>query len=430
LQRDKTLSEQQEEGIEVIHRCGEHLLTLINDILDLSKIEAERVELYPSEFNFHNFLKTIVELFQLRAQQKALRFLYEELSILPTFVFADETRLRQILVNLLGNAFKFTEQGGITFKVGYHYEEIRFQVEDTGIGIDPKEIDNIFLSFQQVGNSNYRMQGTGLGLTITRKLVEMMGGELHVESRLDQGSTFWVTLDLPEVLTPKEHKSIHETMIKYPIGFEGDPKKVLIVDDREDNRSVLNNLLKPLGFDILEAVNGQEAVAQFETYQPDLILMDLVMPIMDGFEATHLIRELPTTKAVIIIAISASAFEFHKQESQQAGCDDFIVKPFRFKELLSCLQTYLKLVWIYESDNVEIDTVTATHHPLTTTQIATLSDLIMMGDFSAILEFSKTLVQTDARHSALDKKIRQLVDPFQKKKLLELIKAYTEGTTE
>ncbi|EDN71172.1 Signal Transduction Histidine Kinase [Beggiatoa sp. PS] len=210
--RDSHLCENYREGIGIIERSGNYLLTLINDILDLSKIEAGKIELYPTDFYFNQFIQAITEIFQMRAEQKSISFNYQPLSSLPLAVHADEKRLRQILINLLGNAVKFTKQGGIVLKVGLEKEKIRFQVEDTGIGIATEDLDNIFSPFLQVGNPNYRAEGTGLGLSITQKLVDMMGGELHVESVLGQGSRFWMVLDLPEV-SGMVHKEPSETSI-------------------------------------------------------------------------------------------------------------------------------------------------------------------------------------------------------------------------
>lgn len=470
LRRDKTLSAEQQENIEIIHRSGEYLLTLINDILDLSKIEAGRIELYPTHFNLNQFLKGIINLFEMRAKQKGICFNCELVSPLPSVVYVDETRLRQILINLLGNAIKFTQYGGVNLMVGYQNsiqftedysqtepitsvdeklailpsQKIRFQVEDTGIGIAQEEMEKIFLPFQQGGNPQYRMKGTGLGLSITKKLVTMMGGEIQVKSKLNQGSTFWITLDLPpgsmaEITVPV---SSNPTIIGYqrmvgnqswsisnsPSQLSPVPIKILVVDDNRENCSVLVNLLIPLGFHVDVALNGQEAVAKAIHSKPDLILMDLSMPIMDGYEATRQIRQNPVIKEVIILAVSARVFETDIQQSRQAGCNDFIAKPIRLEQLLEQLHHYFNLQWVYDTvseasvELAEIDNTTPFIKP-SAQQAAILFNLAKRGDLSGILNYVEQLKQ-DRRLIPFIKQIHQLANQIQLKQIRELVKNY------
>ncbi|MDD2815908.1 MAG: CHASE domain-containing protein [Thiotrichaceae bacterium] len=345
LERDPNLNQKQLEHVSVIRRCGDYLLTLINDILDLSKIEAGRVELYPTDFHFGEFLQGVVELFQMRAAQKGIGFRYETLSHLPHGVRADEKRLRQVLINLLGNAVKFTERGSVTLKIGYDQGCMRFQVEDTGIGIAEDDLSKIFSPFQQVGDAHYHAEGTGLGLAISKRLVEMMGGELHVESHLGKGSCFWIRLELPDVSPLLQIKTVANPKI---IGFEQGSRHLLLIDDKWENRAILVNLLTPLGFTVTEASNGAEGVEMAKQSLPDLIITDLVMPVMDGFEAVRRIRQYPELQHTAIIAASASVFDYHQQESRDAGCNDFIAKPIRLDLLLEKIQELLHLTWIYE----------------------------------------------------------------------------------
>lgn len=345
LERDPNLNQKQLEHVSVIRRCGDYLLTLINDILDLSKIEAGRVELYPTDFHFGEFLQGVVELFHMRAEQKGISFHYEALSHLPQGVRADEKRLRQVLINLLGNAVKFTEQGGVTLKIGYDQGGMRFQVEDTGIGIAEEDLSKIFSPFQQVGDARYHAEGTGLGLAISKRLVEMMGGELHVESKLGKGSSFWIRLELPDVSQLLQIKTVENPKI---IGFEQSSRSLLLIDDKWENRAILVNLLTPLGFTVTEACNGAEGVEIAKQMHPDLIITDLVMPVMDGFEAVRRIRQYPELQNTAIIAASASVFDYHQQESRDAGCNDFIAKPIRLDLLLEKIRELLQLTWIYE----------------------------------------------------------------------------------
>ncbi|MEE8125771.1 MAG: ATP-binding protein, partial [Nitrospirales bacterium] len=325
LNRDASLTEKQKSGIDIIQRSGDHLLTLINDILDLSKIEAQKLDLQLSEFHLPEFLHQIANIIRVRAEQADLSFVYETVTELPMGVRGDEKRLRQVLLNLLGNAVKFTEKGGVALKVGYDDTStipdlLRFQVEDTGRGIPHDQLEGIFQPFQQVKNQSHYIEGTGLGLAITKKLVTLMGGELGVTSTPDKGSTFWFTVSLPAVETSQVTALPVDKTI---IGYKGERKRILVVDDKPTNRGIVMNLLEPLGFEVQEAANGHEALAKVAEPFPHLIIMDLIMPVMDGIEATRRIRQLPEGKEVPIIASSASVFEFNQQDSLKAGCNDF-----------------------------------------------------------------------------------------------------------
>ncbi|MEK8015296.1 MAG: ATP-binding protein [Candidatus Parabeggiatoa sp.] len=431
LQRDKTLTEKQQDAVHVIHHSGEYLLTLINDILDLSKIEADRIELYPTVFHFEAFLQSIVQIFQMRVKQKEISFIYEKLSHLPEGVQADEKRLRQILINLLNNAVKFTQDGGVSFKVGYHNQQIRFQIEDTGVGIAPEEINSIFQPFKQVGDQNTRSEGTGLGLSITKKLVELMGGQLQVESKIGKGSLFWMALDLPEVSHFERPDKIEKQIV---IGFEGKSRQVLIVDDKEANRSVLINLLAPLGFETLEAVDGQDSVNKTLEHKPDLILTDLVMPIMDGFEACRRIRRIPEFNKLIIIMISASVFECHKEQSIEAGCDDFLPKPIRAEDLLSVLKKHLDLTWVYEAKetnngdekHVEIEAETEELVGPNEKQADILFDLAMRGDLDGIVQQLAEFEQSDKQLTAFANQIKGFAKNFEEERICDLIEQYVK----
>jgi len=437
MNRDNELQEKYKSGIGIIQRSGEYLLTLINDILDLSKIEADRIELYPSDIYFDDFLQSIIDIFQMRAKQQDISFIYEKLSHLPEGIHADEKRLRQILINLLGNAFKFTKEGGVSFKVGYHNNKIRFQIEDTGVGIAEDEIQYIFQPFKQVGDQKNRAEGTGLGLSITKKLVEMMGGKLHVESTLGKGSTFWMALDLPAVSGMSKPHEIKEPTI---VGFEGEVRKILVVDDKEANRSVLTSLLTPLGFKILEAENGKECIDQTMFHKPDLILTDLVMPVMDGFEACRRIRKIPEFKDIIVIMVSASVFECYQEHSIEAGCDDFLPKPVSAKDLLEMLKKYLNLSWIYEGETTtndeKVEKLEKSESPqednvlsrLTQEQVDILLDLAMMGDLNAIVEKVTEFEQSNEKLVPFANKIRALADNFEEEKICDLIEQYQCGS--
>ncbi|GEM_PF-957083 len=431
LQRDKSLTIKQLDGVNIIHRSGEYLLTLINDVLDLSKIEAGKIEVLPIEFTFKDFIAGLIELFEMRAHQKGIAFNYELLSHLPDGVRADEKRLRQVLINLLGNAVKFTQQGGVVLKIGYDNGRIRFQVEDTGVGISYGDLGKIFQPFQQVGDHKYRAEGTGLGLSITKRLVEMMGGELNVESEPDQGSIFWFSLDLPEVTVVKAKKK-HLPVV---IGYEGKEKTILVIDDKWENRSVLTNLLKPLGFVVKEADQGESGLLVLSQGGVDLVITDLVMPVMDGFEFARQVRKLQGGDSIPIIAASASVFDAHFQESLSAGCSAFIVKPFKFEELLELLQIQLGLSWLYEfpclSKENEAETLKRGYFDIkeikgpSKKEVAVLLDLAMQGDISGIVQKVNELEKTDKDLEFFARQIRQLAKDFQEQQIMELVEHYS-----
>jgi len=349
LGRDKSLTDKQTHGITIIQQSGEHLLNLINDILDLSKIEAGRIEIVSEAFAFGRFLESMVNVIRVRAEQKNLEFRYEPLTVLPIAVCGDEKRLRQVLINLLGNAIKFTEHGKVIFRVGPHYGKMRFQVEDTGVGMDPEQLEEIFEPFKQVGDTKKTTEGTGLGLSISKRLVEVMGSNLKVSSTLGQGSQFWFELVLPVVDNWQDEEETVPLIIGYTrTDSSTKPFKILIVDDKPANRSLAISLLEPLGFATFEAVNGHDSIEQTTAIQPDLILMDIVMPIMDGLLATQHIRA--TQPDIVIIAASASAFENDRERSLTAGCDGFIPKPIHLNNLLTLIANYLSLNWVIETE--------------------------------------------------------------------------------
>ncbi|OQW94777.1 MAG: hypothetical protein BWK79_04810 [Beggiatoa sp. IS2] len=440
LSNDKRLTPKQQEGIKIIQRSGEYLLSLINDILEFSKIEAGKVELCPTDFHFGSFLKDTVTLFQVRAEQKKISFVFEPLSHFPEIVQGDERRLRQILNNLLGNAFKFTEKGGVTLKVTYHDNQAEFIIEDTGIGIADEEITKIFLPFSQAGSRDYQAQGTGLGLSITKNLIEMMHGELHVSSRVKHGSTFRVTLNLPTVMgliTPlhKEKVITSYRRVNHTNSLVSAQLKLLVVDDKWENRSVLVNLLVPLGFEISEAANGQEGIEKMRAYQPDLILIDLVMPIMDGFTAVRQIRNMPESARTPIIAVSTSVLEHDHQTCFKAGCDAFLNKPIHAGELLELLQTHLELTWTYDEETSESTTTDSAHSDAVPTEdlpstelppesLSQLFDLAMKGDIIGILELLDDIEPSSQHSSPFISKIRQWAKNFQEEQICDFLQKF------
>ena len=264
-----------------------------------------------------------------RAEDKGLSFTYECLSDLPRLVLGDERRLRQVVINLMDNAIKYTPEGGIALKVGFHEERLRFLVEDTGIGIKPEHLMTIFQSFQQVHDSKIRTEGTGLGLAISQKLVGLMGTVLQVTSTTGEGSTFWFDLDLPEASGQQLASQTPDPKI---IGVKGNRTRILVVDDKLDNRMFLYDLLSPLGFEVVEAIDGEDCLRKMSEVVPDVVLMDLRMPKRNGLEATRTIRHTPRFEQIVIIAISASSFEHNRYECTEAGANGFISKTFSYKQ--------------------------------------------------------------------------------------------------
>ncbi|MEH2315884.1 hybrid sensor histidine kinase/response regulator [Nostoc sp.] len=425
LKRDKSLTNSQKDNVGIIYQCGDHLLNLINDILDLSKIEARKMELHPTDFHFPEFLQGIAEICRIRADQKGICLIFEQITQLPTGVKADEKRLRQALINLLGNAVKFTETGGVAFKVGYHEGKIRFQVEDTGVGMASEQLEEIFLPFQQVGDHSRKAEGTGLGLAITRQLVQMMGGKIQVKSTFGKGSIFFFDLDLPEVsqyvdIVKEEQRNIQ--------GFNGYKRKVIVADDRPENRSILVKMLSPLGFEIEEAIDGQDCLKKASEWNPDCILMDLMMPQMSGLEATRRLRRSPELKNIIIIGTSASVFDFDLNKSKEAGCNDFLPKPIRITELLEKLRLHLELEWIYEEGESQVSTGNQqenTQQSLVAPspeEITSLLNLAMKGDLKGIVEQVIHLEELDVKYAPFSLELRQLAKGFQVKKIREILK--------
>ncbi|MCW6034956.1 response regulator [Spirulina subsalsa FACHB-351] len=359
LHRAKDLNHHRQ-GVEVIAQAGTHLLNLINDILDLAKIEARKMELYPTDFHLPAFLIGVAEIAKIRAEHQGITLYSSFNEHLPSAIHADEKRLRQVLLNLLGNAIKFTDIGQVIFKVervknlANHPDfspdataTLRFTIEDTGVGMSPEQLTQIFLPFEQVGSTAKRSEGTGLGLTICRQIVAMMGSELQVKSTLGTGSQFWFTLDVP--VSQKWVNRVTQCQKGRIISYTGERKKILIVDDKVVNRRVINEILNPLGFEIQEATNGVEGLAVLAKWQADLIITDIAMPEMNGYEFVRNLRQSYSC-TVPIIAASASVSLSDQSLAFKAGCNSFLEKPLDLEKLLSYIQQHLKLQWMYEQE--------------------------------------------------------------------------------
>ncbi|VXD23509.1 Integral membrane sensor hybrid histidine kinase [Planktothrix serta PCC 8927] len=431
LEQLEPLTEKGRRGVDVIQQCGYHLLTLINDVLDLSKIEARKMELYPTDFHFPAFLEGVVEICKIKAQQKGIQFNYRPQENLPIGICSDEKRLRQVLINLLGNAIKFTEKGSVTFSIQatpippnsrYH---LHFEIQDTGVGMTSEQLERIFLPFEQVGETKKNTEGTGLGLAISQKIVSLMGSQLQVQSQLKEGSIFWFDVELPEAKEwANTSRNIHKGIVN---GYLGKQRKIIIVDDNWANRSVIVNLLEPIGFEVIEANNGQEGLDKAKAIFPDFIITDLVMPVMDGFALINQLRQLPQLKDTVIIASSASVFDSDQHRSLDAGANAFLPKPVSADLLLELLQVHLNLEWIYLSAESPVpDQNLPSNSQPETPEIpieilSHLYELAQEGDADGILAEAHLIQTHYPPYFAFTQQVIRLAENFQLKKLRELL---------
>ncbi|EIJ41719.1 PAS domain S-box [Beggiatoa alba B18LD] len=420
LLRDNTLGEKSKESTRIIVRSGEHLLNLINDVLDLSKIEADKLELVHNNLNLITFLHETTALLQMQAQQKGLILHLLLENNLPTVVSADEKRLRQILLNLLSNAIKFTQQGGVTFSVLPQGEMVHFEVCDTGRGIAQRDLSNLFKPFQQVGDLLAEAEGTGLGLAISARLVEKMGGKLNVRSQLGKGSCFWFDISLPAI------QQTHYLTTQYEspevIGIKGNKPLILVVDNVLENRSFLVTLLSDIGFRVLEAENGKIALNLLEMQTPDALLTDLRMPVMSGIT---LIKEVRKQKKFdhMVIAITSASLSEYQCDYLNMGCHAFLYKPININELFTVLQEHLGIVWIYAEQNM---VQTIGHYVLATEQSDVLLGYIKSGKVRALLTYVDQLVNEHPELVAFKTEVKALVQQFDMDKLDALVRAHTQ----
>ncbi len=342
LHVDATIPPARKDAIAVIRRSGEHLLSLIDGLLDIAKIEAGKMRLASDELAFVEFLEQIVSMFAPQAKQKGLLFHFEKTGRLPHIVHADQKRLRQILINLLGNAVKFTDHGSVTVRVRYLREIAYFDIIDTGIGIAADDLERVFLPFERSNAANLREDiGTGLGLAISSMLTHIMGGELSVSSTVGAGSSFHLKIYLPQVHVPRPRLKLEDQMS----GYLGAAKHVLVVDDQASQRRLLKDMLAPLGFEVTEADGGLACLEQLTHSVPDLILLDIAMPLMDGWSVARAIRARGHAQLPIII-VSANAFENLHERLDPPLYNDFVIKPVPYNELLSKIRQQLHIEWV------------------------------------------------------------------------------------
>jgi signal transduction histidine kinase/CheY-like chemotaxis protein len=353
MKNDEDISEEQRKNLEIINSSGEYLLSLINNVLDISKIESGHMLIEETVFDLYTLLHEVQSLMNVRAFEKGLAFSLSQSSDLPRHISSDNNKLHQIILNLVGNAIKFTSSGEVTIKAGVvkwdspQAARLRFEIKDTGIGIPKEDLARIFLPFEQSDINTTKEAGTGLGLAICKQYVELLGGTIGVTSQNKEGSTFYFELPVKVANEPLrfEENSLQGNVVGLA---EGEPSyRLLIAEDQKENRLLLHKLLEPLGFELREAVNGEEAVHINDEWKPHLIWMDIRMPIMSGLDASRHIRASQNGKDVKIIALTAHALEEERLEMLNAGCDDFIRKPYRDSEIFDALHRYLGVNFIY-----------------------------------------------------------------------------------
>jgi PAS domain S-box-containing protein len=459
LSRQPDFCPHDKERIRMVQQCGSQLLTLINDILDLAKIEAEKIELTANDFCLPAFINDISEIFRLKAEEKSLVFVSQIAANIPNFVSVDEKRLRQILLNLLSNAIKFTAQGSVNFKVEVIeksqpvtgilelgnesasasdasralpiIKKIRFQVQDTGIGITSDAMERIFLPFEQAGEIGQKTEGTGLGLNIAKTLVSLMGGELNVESSWGVGSTFWFEIELSiadfslPIAPPQQQPLI--------TGYEGKQRKILVVDDSPENRCLMVDILAPLGFELIEADSGEIGLETAISQEPDLIIADLLMPGLSGFELCAQLRCLPMFRETPILIATSGLFELELEKQEEIGYNDFISKFFQIDEFLGKIQNYLGLTWIFEGAG---DSLQDSYPARTVSELAIASEDLEMppgeelldlyeaaqiGNFEQIKHEAQRLQELNPTYALFTRKILQLVDRYDDDAIIKLI---------
>ncbi|MBN3908173.1 MAG: CHASE2 domain-containing protein [Nostoc sp. NMS1] len=468
LEVSPNMTEKNLEGVSIIHQCGTHLLMLINDILDLSKIEARKLELVATNIHLPTFLHGVTEICSIRAKQKGISLNILISDRLPVAIEVDEKRLRQVLINLLGNAIKFTDNGSVNFKVDVMshsslvieqefkqmtndneqmtHQKIRFQIEDTGIGMSSDQLEKIFLAFEQVGEAGRKSEGTGLGLAISQRIAALMGSQIQVQSHLGEGSLFWLDLIVP---VPVSHDWQIEAMSKTGTavapthqkitGIRGTAPQILIVDDDTNHCLMLTSLLQEIGCQTLEASDGKYALQMVTEHHPDVILLDLAMPNMDGFELMVHLQENPQTRSIPIIVSSASVFEESRQRSFQAGATAFLPKPLQIDELFNALRSafeaaaklsLLKVEWIYDQSTpqksfyqpeqkADAELVLPSQDVL-----QQLYHLAMMGDILAIEGIIKELIKQDGQLTPFANELSKFTVNFQTGKIRKFLKSF------
>jgi CheY-like chemotaxis protein len=439
MMRSSSVNSQLQGYLDTIIRSGEHLLTLINDVLSMSQIEAGRITLKANDFHLAAFLDWLKQIFQFKAESKGIQLIFELAPNLPQSIHTDESKLRQVLVNLLSNALKFTTNGSIILRVSVVKNQevttdddgkltLNFEVADTGMGISPQELTNLFQPFIQTETGRNSQEGTGLGLAISRSFVRLMGGEMTVESQVGVGTTFKFNIQTYAVITEQIEQTAPSRQV---VGLlAGQPTyRILIVEDKPENQQLMMELLTPVGFDVRCAINGQDAINIWQSWSPHLIWMDMRMPVLNGYEATKQIKAIGNP-ATIVIALSGSAFEEDKMTALSVGCDDFVRKPFRTEVIFSKIALHLGVGYIYAEDSRSShreSLMTAPVDSLTPQDIAVMPSewVAQLHDFALKVnakQIMQLITQIPEQNAYLAMALTSLVNNFEFEKIVELSK--------
>jgi PAS domain S-box-containing protein len=437
LQTHAPLDERQARSVAIIQQSGQHLLALINDVLDLARVDAGKLELTPQQMSLAPFLAVVADIIRVKADEKGLTFSVSTPTELPVAVWADEMRLRQVLLNVMANAVKFTDVGQVTLRVVQLPDEhapadagprakLRFEITDSGVGMSEQQVARLFQPFEQVGEARRRSGGTGLGLAISRELVRLMGGEMRVRSQPGQGSVFWFDLELPVCVQAADEGALARGSL---FGYEGRRRRVLVVDDAAALRALMSDSLSVAGFDATTADNGQEALNRTREAPPDLILMDMTMPVMGGLEALRRLRAMPEFAKLPIIMTTASERSSAESACMAAGASAFLTKPIDIPTLLSTIGRLLELNWIHADTSAALAAGAPSADPraaavaLPDDEMHTLLGLARFGNMREIRARAQHLQALDPRYTAFAERLRRLADSYQSQAILALVQS-------
>ncbi|MEB3193339.1 MAG: ATP-binding protein [Snowella sp.] len=429
MNRDESLSVEHRQHLAIINNSGEHLLALINDVLEMSKIEAGKLSFNESSFDLYQVLNAIEQMLKLKAQTKNLQLILDFSPGIPRYIQTDESKLRQVLINLLENAIKFTHSGTILLRVhpGKEPQHLIFEISDTGVGIAETELATLFDPFVQSESGRLSMQGTGLGLPISQQFVRLMGGDITVTSEVGHGSTF--TFDIHVRCDVNSHPldALAANPNQMPIALApNQPQyRIVVAEDVNENRLLLSQYLSSLGFEVRLATNGQEAIAVWQEWQPQVILMDVLMPIIDGHEATKRIKALPNGEKTIIIALTANAFSDAQMMALEAGCDDYLAKPFRLEAILDKLGKHLNVQYLYEDSRTSSDQSSDQHSTLTPEMLQIMPSLWIEQLHDAALQMEEEVIQAliaqiPPENETLIQQLNHLLDNFRSDLIVSL----------